>query len=615
MSAVAPRNVATGIEALLAVSNAPLSKPPGGAAPAAVASTLFPDLLGSIVDSAKGSPGSSAAQTKPGSNAAAKRPAQASKKSAGENTPEAIAAPVADPNQNLVPPSPCAARFENPWTPHDSTSLPAESSGSETGEAGDVSGAASRSAPAPAAADSRALTTPPNTGQPAVLSHDAAELTAQPGQTLAAAFPLPAVGEQWSGPTDRTGGGRLAVVLEQALETVPSRADAAAARDTGGAGTRSPRDLASAPPHGSASISTLSNLPALSPVERVPANAREAAGQKQDLAARRAAETRAADSAAAAYRVATDESSAAATFAGLDMPGGDSVIDPKHAPGRETDAGESASDRSLDATSLPGQGTLAFHALLVPAPAADSGSADSRSGEEAGASSGRQAAREAGGGLADGHSAVRSGRDENLNPQDNAQPIPASRVSQAEPAAHAFPGTAPAVSAAGAGRVAPPQGSSGHAASPAAPDLSAWEPTLQPHRSVAGGAAREIQLELRDADARVNVRLVERAGAVQVDVRTPDSHLASSLRQDLPTLASRLEQTGLRAETWHDAPAAAATRIRTAEPGAGAGFQSSQNPSREGGGNNPRDGQPKEKQQKQNQPQSKEFSWLYTSLQ
>jgi hypothetical protein len=138
---------------------------------------------------------------------------------------------------------------------------------------------------------------------------------------------------------------------------------------------------------------------------------------------------------------------------------------------------------------------------------------------------------------------------------------------------------------------------------------------LLPHKSSAGGAAREIQLELRDDDARVNVRLVERAGSVQVDVRTPDTHLAGALRQDLPALTSRLEQTGLRAEAWHDAPASAAARIRTAEPSAGAGFQSSQNPSREGGGHHPRDGQPKEKQQKQNRPQSKEFSWLYTSLQ
>jgi hypothetical protein len=145
---------------------------------------------------------------------------------------------------------------------------------------------------------------------------------------------------------------------------------------------------------------------------------------------------------------------------------------------------------------------------------------------------------------------------------------------------------------------------------PAPADLSAWDPP----KPGAGGAARAIQLELRDADARVNVRLVERAGSIEVDVRTPDSHLAGSLRDDLPALTARLEQTGLRAETWHDAPATA--RIRMAEPAASAGFQSSENQSRrEGGGRGPRDGQPQEKRQNRTQTGSKEFSWLFMSQQ
>jgi len=134
-------------------------------------------------------------------------------------------------------------------------------------------------------------------------------------------------------------------------------------------------------------------------------------------------------------------------------------------------------------------------------------------------------------------------------------------------------------------------------------------------KPAASGAAREIRLELRDADARVDVRLVERAGTVQVDVRTADGHLASSLRDDLPALAARLEQSGLRAETWHDAPAAAAGRGRIAETASSAGFESSQNQSRrEGGGRDPRDGEPQEKRQHHPESESKEFSWLYTSL-
>ena len=612
MTAVAPRNVATGIEALLAVPNAPSSKSPGGAAPRAVEAAFFPDLLGSIVDSAKGGPRSSSAAARPGSNATGKRPLQESKKSAGKSAGETtseIAAALPEPNQNLVLRSLCTAQLENPWLPQDGASFPGESSGNEHGEASDVQAAAAPIPPAPAPSDNLAGSTARHVGQSGVLLRESDELADELAPAFGAAFPPPAVG----GPrADRTDRGRSAAVQEQSQEPAPKRADApASARATFSTGAQSARDLAAAAPHGSPSVSISSNAPAPAPLDRKPGIARDPAAQNQDFAARRAADTQAADSAAAAYRVATDEESAATISAGIDISDRNPAIESEPAAGRQTGTSESTSDSSPDAAAAPAQGTLAFQALLVPATAADSRLADPGTRDEGGAASGRQSAR-----AADGPSAARSGSDDNLNPRYAAEPGPAPRVSQAESAAHAFPGPTPAASPAGVSRIAPQQGtSSAHAASPAAPDLSAWEPALQPHRSVAGGPAREIQLELRDADARVNVRLVERAGAVEVDVRTPDSHLASSLRQDLPALTSRLEQTGLRAETWHDAPADAATRIRTAEPGGGAGFQSSQNPSREGGGHDPRDGQPKEKQQKQNQPQSKEFSWLYTSLQ
>ena len=475
--------------------------------------------------------------------------------------------------------------------------------------------AAARGTPTQAAADRQAASAQPNPGQSTGVFHHSGEPTAELGGTSAAAMLASAGGEQWS--RSLATGTSRALAPEQALELTGKQTDAGAANGaTDGAGARSPRDLPAAASHDSASVSVAGTAPASLPVGPMPGIGRDRVAEARDLPARRAPETRAADP-AAAYRVAAEGEDASATlFAGRDMSSGDRDVDPEHMPGQGSDTAAESADRSPDATSATGQGTLAFQALLVPAPVADSRRADPEAREEGGASSGRAAAREASGSSAAGRSGVRSSRDEDPSLQGPAQPSLAGRVSQAEPAAHGFSGTVPAESTAGADRAASQQApNSQHTASLAAPDLSAWEPALLPHKSSAGGAAREIQLELRDDDARVNVRLVERAGSVQVDVRTPDTHLAGALRQDLPALTSRLEQTGLRAEAWHDAPASAAARIRTAEPSAGAGFQSSQNPSREGGGHHPRDGPPKEKQQKQNQPKSKEFSWLYTSLQ
>lgn len=63
--------------------------------------------------------------------------------------------------------------------------------------------------------------------------------------------------------------------------------------------------------------------------------------------------------------------------------------------------------------------------------------------------------------------------------------------------------------------------------------------------------ARQISLKLTAGDsARVNVDLSERAGKVQVSVRTPDHELAKSLQTDLGDLVGRLENKGFKAEAW-----------------------------------------------------------------
>jgi uncharacterized membrane protein len=133
-------------------------------------------------------------------------------------------------------------------------------------------------------------------------------------------------------------------------------------------------------------------------------------------------------------------------------------------------------------------------------------------------------------------------------------------------------------------------------------------------------AAHDIKLQVGlEGGQRVEVRVTERAGDVFVAVRTPDGRLASDLRQDLPALATRLEQSGFHATTWQ--PSADSERQRLADPQAGAPGQDAQSQSRQNGREQQRDPQ----QQKQPEPDSpaspsqpkekgKDFEWLLSSI-
>jgi len=54
-------------------------------------------------------------------------------------------------------------------------------------------------------------------------------------------------------------------------------------------------------------------------------------------------------------------------------------------------------------------------------------------------------------------------------------------------------------------------------------------------------------------EERVAIHMVQRGREVHVSVRTPHPEVAQSLRQDLTTLASSLDDAGFRAETWQPA--------------------------------------------------------------
>jgi hypothetical protein len=62
---------------------------------------------------------------------------------------------------------------------------------------------------------------------------------------------------------------------------------------------------------------------------------------------------------------------------------------------------------------------------------------------------------------------------------------------------------------------------------------------------------RDFSLKLGGADQdKLEVRVVETAGQIRVAVHSPDPELRTSLQQGLGDLVGKLENHGLRAETW-----------------------------------------------------------------
>jgi hypothetical protein len=77
----------------------------------------------------------------------------------------------------------------------------------------------------------------------------------------------------------------------------------------------------------------------------------------------------------------------------------------------------------------------------------------------------------------------------------------------------------------------------------------AWEPETKV--DIAPPPFRQISLKLSiDDSTRVSLDLIEKAGKVQVTVRTPDHELAKSLQADLGDLIGRLESKGFKTASW-----------------------------------------------------------------
>jgi hypothetical protein len=102
--------------------------------------------------------------------------------------------------------------------------------------------------------------------------------------------------------------------------------------------------------------------------------------------------------------------------------------------------------------------------------------------------------------------------------------------------------------------------------------------------------ARQISLELYgDDSAKVSVDLSEKAGKVQVAVRTADPELAKSLQTDLGELVGRLESKGFKTEAWVPA---ASRHTPAAAPERSGSTNSLDDPRQSGSGYDQRQGRP-----------------------
>jgi len=115
-------------------------------------------------------------------------------------------------------------------------------------------------------------------------------------------------------------------------------------------------------------------------------------------------------------------------------------------------------------------------------------------------------------------------------------------------------------------------------AAPPAPLFAATRPEPQaiaapelvipelPKTSITPLGARDIRLDLNNGGQHVAVRVADAGGKVSIAVHTSDSSLAGTLRDDLPSLSTRLEETGLKAESWQTGAPPAPASARAVEP-------------------------------------------------
>ena len=212
---------------------------------------------------------------------------------------------------------------------------------------------------------------------------------------------------------------------------------------------------------------------------------------------------------------------------------------------------------------------------------------------------------------------------------DAGRDIDAASSVTAKPAVHRAPAADEAASSAAApsspaldvaARTVPATDSSDarHAAdaapaatAPARPTASVDVPAEPPK---VASAVHDIRLQINGGDQRVDVRIVERGGDVHVAVRTPDANLAGTLREDLPSLSARLEETGFHAETWHTGLPAQERQAVVETASAAAPQNQDNHPGHDRGQQQDGRQQPRNQQDQPRKEDRKDFAWLFTSL-
>lgn len=120
---------------------------------------------------------------------------------------------------------------------------------------------------------------------------------------------------------------------------------------------------------------------------------------------------------------------------------------------------------------------------------------------------------------------------------------------------------------------------------------------------------KQIEVRIPDANGDVTVRLQERAGALQVTVRSADTQVAGSIAEGLPELSRNLDQQGFQAETWTPQPGSGETVEASARPESTiteqSGFENEDSQRQRNSQDNPE--QQEEKHKRPKRPTEEEF--------
>ncbi len=190
--------------------------------------------------------------------------------------------------------------------------------------------------------------------------------------------------------------------------------------------------------------------------------------------------------------------------------------------------------------------------------------------------------------------ALRLSRDPVVAPENDSSSSPAgagasvsSFANQLEAAASRAVGEAKVRPAEDNGGAVPPALANANIALPAASNRTA-EPEPTPNvastpsaelASPASAPLRAVRVQLAaEGNQRVDLTLVERAGALSVSVRSADSNLARSLQEHLPDLSARLGEQRYQTETWTPRLELPSMELSSASAGsAGSGESGSRN--------------------------------------